>query len=84
MGGMHNRYTADLALAVAVLSFLLILEHVSYSNVKSGQILYALSIVLCLATILIGFFLVFSSENQYIAEVNPDMYVKAARLLRNW
>lgn len=84
MGGMHIRYTADLALAVAVLSFLLILEHVSYSNVKSGQILYALSIVLCLATILIGFFLVFSSENQYIAEVNPDMYVKAARLLRNW
>lgn len=84
VAGMHIRYTADLALTVSVLSLLLILEHVSFSNVKSGQILYTISLFLLLATILIGFFLVFSSENQYIAKVNPDVYIKTARLLRNW
>ncbi|MCI8417126.1 MAG: low temperature requirement protein A [Lachnospiraceae bacterium] len=84
MGGVHIRYTCDLALVVAVLSLLLLLEHVSFTNVKSGQILYGISLVLCISTILIGIFMVFSNENNYLAKINPDFYIRVARLLRNW
>lgn len=84
MGGVHIRYTCDLALAVAILSLLLLLEHVSFSNVKSGQILYGLSLVLCMSTIFLGILMVFSNENHYLAKENPDFYIQIARLLRNW
>lgn len=84
MGGIHIRYVCDLALVVAMLSLLLILEHVSFSNVKSGQILYAVVVVMLLATIVLGFLLGFANESNVLLEKNPDFYIQAANFLQNW
>lgn len=84
MAGVHIRYVADLALTVSILSLLLILEHISYSNVKSGRILYFLTIIVLIATIIIGLLMAFSNENNELEKINPDFFIKTARLLRNW
>lgn len=84
MAGVHIRYVADLALVISILSLLLIFEHITLSNVKSGQILYAITVALLLATIVLGILLAFSNENFDLEKVNPDFFIRIARLLRSW
>lgn len=82
LGGIHIRYVCDLSLMLALMSFLLILEHIHFDDTKSSRILYVLVLFLCLITISRGLLVIFSNETNDILLRNPDFYLKIAKMFR--
>lgn len=80
LGGIHIRYVCDLSLIAALLSFLLMAEHVHYNDTKSAKILYVVALGFCLITISRGMLTIFSNETNDILRNNPDFYLKIAKL----
>ena len=82
LGGIHIRYVCDLSLMLALLSFLLVIEHVHFNETKSARILYTVILGFCLITIGRGLLTIFSNETNDILLGNPDFYLKIAKLFR--
>lgn len=82
LGGIHIRYVCDLSLTLALLAFLLVLEHVHYDTAKTARILYAIVLFLLFVTIGRGLLTIFSNEKNDILLSNPDFYLKIARMFR--
>lgn len=82
MGGIHIRYVCDLSLALSLLAFLLIIEHIHYEDTKSSHILYVLAVLLLLSTIGKGLLLSFSNETNDVLMRNPDLYIRMTNLFR--
>ena len=82
LGGIHIRYVCDLSLMLAILSFLLMLDHIHFDHTKSARILYVIVLFLCLITISRGLLVIFSNETNDILVRNPDFYLKIANMFR--
>lgn len=82
LGGIHIRYVCDLSLAVSLLAFLLILEHIHFEQTRSARILYVITLSFLLLTIGRGWLTIFSNETNAIQQTNPDFYLSIARMFR--
>ena len=82
LGGIHIRYVCDLSLAVSLLAFLLILEHIHFEGTRSSHILYVMTLGLLLLTVGRGWLTIFSNETNAIRQANPDFYLSVARMFR--
>ncbi len=82
LGGIHIRYVCDLSLILALLSFLLVLEHIHFDGTRSARILYVVVLGFLLVTISRGLLTIFSNETNDILQNNPDFYLKVAKMFR--
>lgn len=80
VGGVIYRYSCDIMVPLILVSAIVVLEIFSGSRADKGGWLYVTACAICLATIVIGFFCIFSNEANNIYSLNTDFYIQVSKI----